>query len=155
MTPTAIIKFRGEHSFLSNFHLAPINWEGHRFPTAEHAFQYAKAIYANAPKVAEQIAQVGSPADAKRLGKPLNTVLSHSYWNVDKIDTMKHILQVKFNPDDRASLHQKLWETGNAPLIEGNYWHDNFWGVCWCDHCPGDGVNHLGFLLMEIRGNRP
>lgn len=29
---------------------------------------------------------------------------------------------------------------------EGNTWGDKFWGVC-----DGEGENHLGKLLMEVR----
>lgn len=36
--------------------------------------------------------------------------------------------------------------TGNEMLVEGNNWHDKFWGVC-----GGEGENHLGKMLMHIR----
>jgi predicted NAD-dependent protein-ADP-ribosyltransferase YbiA (DUF1768 family) len=57
---------------------------------------------------------------------------------------MRDLLRKKFrNP----SLRQKLADTGTAKIIEGNYWGDTFWG-----ECPvGNGENHLGKLLMEIR----
>jgi predicted NAD-dependent protein-ADP-ribosyltransferase YbiA (DUF1768 family) len=31
-------------------------------------------------------------------------------------------------------------------LVEYNYWGDLYWGVC-----RGEGENHLGRILMEIR----
>ena len=35
-------------------------------------------------------------------------------------------------------------------LIEKNYWHDNFWGVCTCGKCS-TGKNHLGTILIQVR----
>lgn len=43
-------------------------------------------------------------------------------------------------------LKAKLLETGDAELVESNWWHDYFWGVC-----NGRGENHLGKILMKIR----
>lgn len=48
-----------------------------------------------------------------------------------------------FSPE----LRQRLLDTGAEELIEGNYWGDRFWGVC-----AGSSANHLGKLLMKIRG---
>ena len=56
---------------------------------------------------------------------------------------MEKLLKLKFS---KYSLKQRLLNTGNAMLIEGNDWNDTFWGVC-----NGKGQNHLGKLLMEIR----
>ena len=45
-----------------------------------------------------------------------------------------------------------LIDTGNVPIIEGNHWHDNFWGECYCDQCAHiAGTNYLGHILMEVR----
>lgn len=45
-------------------------------------------------------------------------------------------------------LKEMLLSTGNADIIEGNYWHDNFWGQCSCEKCVGKGKNNLGKILM-------
>lgn len=57
---------------------------------------------------------------------------------------MYEIVLAKFtqNPE----LLDKLKATGDAILIEGNYWHDTFWGVC-----EGKGKNYLGKIIMKIR----
>lgn len=52
------------------------------------------------------------------------------------------LIEKFYDPD----LNAKLQETGDAELIEGNYWGDRFWGVC-----DGVGENHLGKLLMRVR----
>ena len=59
---------------------------------------------------------------------------------------MKRICIAKFeqNPD----LKEKLLATGNKTLIEGTWWKDTFWGI---DLKTGQGQNHLGQILMEIR----
>lgn len=37
-------------------------------------------------------------------------------------------------------------------IVEGNYWHDNYWGNCTCDKCKNiEGQNKLGKILMKIR----
>jgi hypothetical protein len=54
----------------------------------------------------------------------------------------------------RKELRKKLLATGDATLIEGNYWHDNYWGVCTCENCVSNGIvgrNRLGTLLMKVR----
>jgi len=45
-----------------------------------------------------------------------------------------------------------LLATLDAELIEGNAWHDNFWGDCFCEKCRDiEGLNVLGNILMRIR----
>jgi predicted NAD-dependent protein-ADP-ribosyltransferase YbiA (DUF1768 family) len=53
-------------------------------------------------------------------------------------------------------LRKKLQETGTQMLVEGNYWHDNFWGNCKCKKCKDiTGQNTLGILLMALREELP
>ena len=71
-------------------------------------------------------------------------------WDARKLTIMHNLLVHKFeeNPD----LVPKLLDTGGAVLVEGNTWHDNFWGSCICPRCSGErGRNHLGRLLMQLR----
>lgn len=45
-----------------------------------------------------------------------------------------------------------LLSTGDEYLIEGNFWHDNFWGDCRCRKCKDkEGENRLGLLTMKVR----
>ena len=62
------------------------------------------------------------------------------------------IIHAKFaqNP----TLAQALIDTGDADLIEGNTWNDNYWGVCECARCRSEGIkgqNKLGQILMAER----
>ena len=52
-------------------------------------------------------------------------------------------------------LGELLVQTEDAGLVEGNTWHDNYWGACICPKCgAGDlyyGLNYLGRILMMTR----
>ena len=61
---------------------------------------------------------------------------------------MEELLRLKFA---QPYLRDLLIATGEQKLIEGNYWHDNFWGSCSCEKCGDKGENHLGRLLMKLR----
>jgi ribA/ribD-fused uncharacterized protein len=77
--------------------------------------------------------------------------LARPDWEDVKVEVMRSVLTAKFlqNPD----LCQRLKATTPRRLIEGNTWHDNFWGICQCDFgCFAVlGQNRLGHLLMELR----
>ena len=136
MTPP-ITEFSGEYRWLSNFWMAPIEIQGWRFPSSEHAYQAAKSLDQN-DWLAISLLTSGQ---AKRFGR---TIKIRADWEEIKVDAMRSILTAKFlqNPDLRA----RLIATGDAELIEGNHWGDTFWGVC-----KGQGKNILGKLLMELR----
>ena len=61
-----------------------------------------------------------------------------------KTNIMYDICLAKFTQNQ--DLKEKLLKTGNAILIEGNWWNDTYWGVC-----NGIGENNLGKILMKIR----
>ena len=45
------------------------------------------------------------------------------------IQIMEELLRIKFyKPDFKNALKN----TGDKKLIEGNYWHDKFWGMEFC-----------------------
>ena len=52
-------------------------------------------------------------------------------------------------------LRNKLLATGDANLVEGNTWCDNYWGICTCSKCINNPVidekNKLGTILMKVR----
>jgi predicted NAD-dependent protein-ADP-ribosyltransferase YbiA (DUF1768 family) len=63
---------------------------------------------------------------------------------------MQEVVRAKF--EQNKSLMDKLHATGDAVLIEGNCWHDNFWGNDPMD--PEPGQNMLGKILMQIRDEK-
>lgn len=134
-----ICNFRGGYRFLSNFY--PCDVGG--WPSVEHAFQAAKT---DATMWRLRIRQAPTPGAAKRLGAQ---VPLRADWEDIKVNQMRALLRLKFR---FAPLRTKLLQTGEAELVEGNRWHDNFWGACSCDKCtPVPKQNWLGILLMEIR----
>ncbi len=63
---------------------------------------------------------------------------------------MYKVLKAKFTQNPMLGLY--LRETANHLLEEGNYWHDNYWGVCYCQQCKNiEGYNGLGKTLMKLR----
>ena len=135
-----ITEFRGQYAFLSNFYeceiLLDINGERLRFRNAEAAFQAFKD-----PSRAHLFQNMEGPT-AKNYGR--HGVKLPADWNQRRLYVMGLVVYEKFrqNPDLRA----KLLATNAAGLVEGNTWHDTFWGKC-----DGKGQNHLGKILMETR----
>lgn len=137
-----IDNFDGEFAFLSNFYESGCIFEGINYPTVEHAFQAAKTLDKTQRM---SIADAETPGKAKRMGR---NVQLRPDWESVKTNVMRECLRSKFSV---PVLKIKLLSTGDAELIEGNYWHDTCWGVCNCEKCGGKGENRLGKLLMEIR----
>lgn len=153
MTPAPITEFRGPYRFLSNFYYSPIVVEigggNHLNPyaddpttylahTVEHAFQ---ALKADNPDQARWVIWSPTPGEAKRRGR---RVMMRPDWDAQRITTMASLLSIKFAAG--SELARWLLATGDAALIEGNTWGDQFWGVA-----GGKGENNLGKLLMIRR----
>ena len=131
-----INSFDGEYDFLSNFYECPILWKGNLYRNSESIYQSYKTLN-NVPF--DFTKTTGS--QAKKISKKLNV---RPDWNKIKFDLMYEICQEKFNQN--TDIAQKLMNTGDAILIEGNYWGDTYWGKC-----NGVGQNNLGKILMKIR----
>ena len=144
-----ITSFSGKFRFLSNFWPAKVEIDGIEFPTVEHAYQASKTVsYAafirQTQTTHEQYCQL-TPGQAKRLG---HKVALRPDWDKVRMQVMLGLLRQKFAVPELAKM---LCDTSGKWLIEGNHWHDNFWGVCGCQRC-GTGANMLGMLLMQVRG---
>jgi ribA/ribD-fused uncharacterized protein len=177
--PTRIEHFAFEWGFLSNFYPSEVRlWvvtddDGistiypyavpdatiEIYASVEHAYQASKTLRAdkrwifqlpNNPKL--------TAGQAKHLGAKLKEQgLQREDWHQVNIEIMRGLLRQKFSG---SILKRKLMSTFSAVLVEGNWWHDTFWGVCkgklegrTCRHGEHDplGENHLGLLLMELR----
>jgi hypothetical protein len=141
-----IDKFIDEEFFLSNFYISPIIYKGKEYKTVEHAFQASKA---DNESEHEWIRNMDTPGKAKRNGSDPHKVHLRKDWEEIKEDLMLELLRIKFSDPE---LSKKLIDTKNYILVEGNYWHDNFWGNCTCSNCRNiEGQNKLGELLMKVR----
>lgn len=138
-----IKSFSGKYRFLSNFYRCLIHYNGIDFPSVEHAYQSQKTLDRDDQW---RVALQPTPTAAKRWGR---RVKIREDWEQVKISIMRDLLMLKFAQQEFL---QQLLATGDEELIEGNDWHDQFWGDCHClKHSGIKGRNHLGKLLMEIR----
>ena len=136
-----IDRFVGGYRFLSNFFARDVTTDtGFTYASVEHAYQAAKAT-TEEERLA--IASAPSPKKAKHRGAKLSPPPD---WHTRKVEVMRSLLRSKFAPG--TELAASLLATGDAELIEGNDWGDEFWG-----QSNGVGENHLGRLLMETRAH--
>ena len=135
---TPVSRFRDAHRFLSNFAACQIYYEGLMYPSLENAYQAAKCA-----DVGQRIQFTTiSPGDSKRLGR---VVAMRKDWLSVRVSIMEELTDIKYRQYDFA---QRLVDTGNGELSEGNMHGDTFWGV---DLRSGIGENVLGQILMRKR----
>jgi len=141
-----INSFTGDFAFLSNFFkdASFIDDNGIKWKTSEHFYQAMKTMdLVERRKIEESI----TPGIAKRLGSKVDL---RTDWDDIKYDVMINALGMKF--DQNEKYRNLLIQTDGYKLVEGNNWHDNEWGDCFCDKCKNiKGKNMLGKLLMELR----
>lgn len=125
----------------SNFYPCEIVYGGLVFPTPENLYQ---ALKTKDQFIREEFTSI-SPAEAKKRGRLIEL---REDWEEIKIPAMKYIQERRF---EDAYWKSELLSTGDEELVEYNYWHDNFWGVCTCNKCNGKGKNHLGQIIMNVR----
>lgn len=140
-----IDSFKDEYRFLSNFYQCDFEFDGLVYHNAEAAFQAQKCKTIEEKK---EFALLKNPVIAKRKGRSVKG-LNVIEWNNKAPELMYKILCKKFSNEE---LKRKLFDTGDAILIEGNHWHDNHWGKCYCEKCLlKTSENLLGNILMKIR----
>lgn len=132
-----INEFKGKYYFLSNFYSAPVMYEGLLYQNNEAAFQSAKVKDLERRK---QFCKL-DPSIAKKKGR--NALLRND-WEDIKDEVMYQCVKDKFTRNQ--DLRQRLIDTDNEELVEGNTWNDTYWGVC-----RGRGKNMLGKILMKVR----
>jgi len=143
-----IESFSGEYRWLSNFWPVEIEWMGLDFPSLEHGYVASKCasfedVYAILhDEKGNQRELTGG--QVKRFGRKIKI---RGDWDGMRVQTMRSLLTLKFQDPE---LRKKLIATGDEEIIEGNRWHDSFWGQCSCETCP-PGENNLGKLLMQLR----
>lgn len=139
-----ITQFDGPHRFLSNFAAVPggVVALGMRAESTEHIYQAAKTLD---PIERDEILAAPTPGIAKRMGLRVSL---RPDWDHVRLGVMSALLEVKF---DEPSLGALLLATGDAELVEGNHWHDVYYGRCHCPRHQGEGQNWLGRLLVLRR----
>lgn len=148
-----INKFEGRFRFLSNFYPCKIEHKGIKYPSVEHFYvamkvtemQLIDGIYYTAADFREMISRISNPGDVKKIG---SRVKIRRDWDDKKLEFMNWAVREKFKDETLAEM---LISTGDQEIIEGNWWHDNFYGSCSCSKCGNKGSNNLGKLLMIVR----
>jgi len=147
-----VLEFTGREYVFSNFAFGEMivpRLGNKKFYYLENAYQAGKS---DDPAVWERFTDpLMTPGVAKREGQLLKIV--HENWDAQpspyKVEWMYELLQIKFQA---AIWRRRLLGTFQGQLVEGNTWHDNFWGDCRCLKCKNIvGQNHLGKLLMRLR----
>lgn len=134
-----ILCFMGVNRFLSNFWPCNIVFEGESYRSVEAAYVASKTTD---PEIRAQVRRLQTSGDCKKYGKMIK--LRPDFENI-KMDVMKYLVSYKFSSKN-PELMQRLIDTGDRELIEGNDWGDVYWGVC-----NGVGENRLGRILMDVR----
>lgn len=139
MARKIIKRFKGKYRFLSNFYPVKININGKTYPSTEHYYQ---AMKFKDNSIQRKVRNAPTPGRAKELAHQHNP---REDWRNISLDVMERALKAKFK---KPEFQEKLLNTGDAILQEGNTWGDEFWGI---NLKTGEGKNHLGKLLMKIR----
>jgi len=138
-----------ETRFLSNFYpykkggkfddVLEIEYDGLIFDCTECAYQAART---DNRELKIKISQM-NPYDVVKMLKA-GEIPTRPTWEEEKLAVMYDLVLQKFSK--HPQLKQRLLNTGNMILEEGNHWGDVFWGIC-----DGVGENHLGKILMQVR----
>ena len=140
-----INSFKGEYEWLSNFWRLIIVYDHIRYTSVEHFYQAMKFLER---ELRELIASQQYPGQAKRKAHELNQLVRPNWYDINLV-VMEYGLRCKFGDYHLAA---KLILTHPQLLVEGNYWHDNFYGDCYCKKCVNiEGQNLLGKLHMKLR----
>ena len=91
--------------------------------------------------IREAIAGIPAAKDVKAFGM---TIKLRPNWNDIRLSMMYIVVSEKFQQN--KDLAEKLIATGDNELVEHNWWNDKYWGKHF-----GEGENHLGRTLMEVR----
>jgi hypothetical protein len=129
---------------LSNYYRRPLFYDGLRYPSAEHAYQAAKA---RRPDVRDWIAGAPTALLAAMAGDGLPQEEVVPGWKAKHLALMRGLIRAKFTSHD--DLRALLLSTGDAVLIELAV-EDSITNRFW-SKVNGEGMNMLGVLLMELR----
>jgi ribA/ribD-fused uncharacterized protein len=142
---------------LSNFSLDSVEYEGHEYPSVEHAYQAQKYNFSNKRIIKEQFYTGGllkTPVEAKSAGgkggmKKNHAVLDAKFWdNGDQI--MEDLIKSKIqkNPEIREIL--SLLKGKNVHLVHTSRF-DLYWGAHMNKDGSGikEGLNKLGNIYNQ------
>ena len=124
-----------ENYILNNFYPCSITYKGNTYTNLQSAYEAQK----ESNPINRLPYTVCDGYTAIKMSKP--SVKPNS-------KLMYKLLKIKFS---NSKCKKYLLSTGNKEILFQNNWHDNYWGICTCDKCVGQGQNELGKLLMKVR----
>ena len=137
--------------YLSNFFPCDFICRDTPFKSVEQGYQALKALICRRPDIYEKIMNTPLPAKAKSLARYITTTRE---WDNSKLAIMEELLYCKFRQNKH--LYYQLLNTRPHDLFECTT--DEFWGTgcrfgtIAMDERSWEGNNHLGKLLMRVRG---
>ena len=138
--PEEILQFRDDYAFGDNGYPADVLFEETVYPSAEAAFQESKLKKRN-DRIHFTEYRLN---EVKQRG---NHIVPYRGWEDEKIAIMERVVQAKFA--QHPELYDKPLLTKGKRLIAGTQKKDTFWCI---NLSSWEGENHLGRILMRIRG---
>jgi ribA/ribD-fused uncharacterized protein len=139
--------YAGGYNALSNFSAFQVLYNGFTYVTLEHAYQ---AMRFTDTAIQKEIKEAASPLEAQKIARAYaQDGKECTDWHEINMDLMKELHHLRF--EQHEYLKEKLLQSSNSLLVhktpEGSTSSDVFWGI---DE-KGNGENHLGKILMELR----
>lgn len=148
-----VYAFQSGHSPLSSLFECTIKRNGIAYPSAEHAFQHAKAVENKDFIKARAILAEPSPHEVLQMAKGIKTTQE---WIANRQPiVMEEIVRLK--REQVKPFNEELANTVNYTIVENT--RSPFWGVghtkSEADIFNGNylGHNQLGRILMQVRDN--
>jgi len=145
---------KGDFRMLSNDYVAPFQMDSIKFPTVEHAYEYAKAKTFGDEKMAALIAKTPSAKSVKALGKKISG-FKEEEWEQKQDSVMKAAIKAKLS--QHPEIRSVLSETKASPIGYANA-RDKYWGIGTSPEkdkakTPSKwaGKNQLGKIMEELR----
>lgn len=147
-----VCTFAGSDDPLSNFYMAEFEYRGIEVASAEHAYQYRKALSNGMPDHGKRILNAKNPREAKDLGRYVKCTRE---WEEENRTIMEEIVLEKFTQVTQAK--KALLRTGESVLAEAVP-GQLLWGTGLSkdatfnttrDAWPGQ--NWLGNILCDVR----
>lgn len=136
------------YGVFSNLHRREFQFEGMKFSTREHAYQYGKP---RKPAVRDWLMAAPSPSLLAMAAHGLYSWDIAPGWSQAKVGRMRQVLYAFLCQHE--DVRELLISTGDATIIEAATVDNDvnrFWGIV----PSGEGKNTLGRLYMDLRKNK-
>lgn len=148
---TNVVPFSGEKSCLSNFFPCDISIFGHNHKSAEHAYQYVKAMRSGDVPRASAIQSAKSALEAKKIG---NLVTPSPLFAAEQVSLMTEIIEAKAV---QVPVFADTLKAAKKSTVFAESTYDNFWAsgldVIGTSHTNAKhwpGRNTLGKILADM-----